>query len=369
MIFDSPAMNKFLKKYEHLPDYDVPRAVHLARNPYNFAERQHIENLVALASDSPKKQNSWKTDLTGTDDGNFLGSWFEIILFGWLRQHGKVTVSPHTADDDPDFELENANYNQPIIVEARARLQTHSDYRVRLAQSCVIHSLEKHPYPYNIIIEEFLLGKKLDLAHFENEALKWLPNILTQPTFTYNDSYNSKITLSFLKESTTTKKMWVGECSTPYEVDSSPLTSPIEEKASQHKRIAQRGHPYIIAILIDDPKLTHEEVTEVWFGSPAVGYNPAVAGIIWDIPHNKDGLHFEKDIEDVKYTNVSGTLVFKSDYSNEHYLRAWYVENPFAATPIPANLFDVEDAYIAFERNPKNFRMQWQSKLMPPNGE
>lgn len=362
MLFNSPRMQKFLQQFANTPDYYAPRAVYLARTPELINERAHLEDVIQLAPRS--KQKSWENDLMGKDDGNFLGTWFEIELSDSLRQQGgNVTISPRTEGNDPDFAFSTSGYPQEVIIEAKARLRSPGKYKLPLAIAGIRNILEKYQLPYHIFIEDFQLGTNFNLADFDQEVSSWLSSDEPETTFTFTDQYKTKIILEIDKRDCKSKNIQVGDTGSAEWIGSSTLEEPLDVKALQHPAIYKAGHPYVIAILLDDPELSAEEVADAWFGSEAITYNPQTIQITGILTHDKTGLHFSD--EKIKHTNVSGTLVYKiywDEASGRHYLKAWYIENPFADVPIPTNLFKVEDAYIAINRDPQNLKMQWQSK-------
>jgi hypothetical protein len=84
MIFDSSAMRRLRLKYSSEPDFSAPRIVLIDRSTKFAGEREYLEQLVSQALVA--RQRDWIGRLLNEDHAQFMGAWFEIMLYGWLLQ-------------------------------------------------------------------------------------------------------------------------------------------------------------------------------------------------------------------------------------------------------------------------------------------
>jgi hypothetical protein len=115
MIFNSHQMEKLRKKYENQEPAKLPEIVFLDRSDKLSGERQYLEDLIALVP--REKQNDWLGRILKDDYVQHLGAWFEITLFGWLKDIAKVEVEPQICGKRPDFLL--IIRDNKIIIEAK----------------------------------------------------------------------------------------------------------------------------------------------------------------------------------------------------------------------------------------------------------
>jgi hypothetical protein len=137
------------------------------------------------------------------------------------------------------------------------------------------------------------------------------------------------------------------------------LKAPLSKKAGQHKALRDAGFPYIIAIFLEPPHLSAEEITGAWFGKTA---------ILVDVDNNhvveektdQSGIHFYGD--EIRHKSVTGTLIFKAEYDKvgkSRFLQSWYVQNPYATVAINPTLFPVESRFVVVGQDEKFFEMKW----------
>lgn len=146
----------------------------------------------------------------------------------------------------------------------------------------------------------------------------------------------------------------------PVEITGEPLRAPLKKKAQQHAALRKANYPYVLAIYLEPWRLSAREVARAWFGEEVWTVDIKKMKVV-DSKIDKTGLHFHGN--HVQHTSVSGTLVFRAERSSADDrwgLKAWYIENPFAAVYLPPSLFPVEAAYVAAERTATSVRMQWQ---------
>ncbi len=149
MIFDSKQMAELRRKYADVPLYSAPRIIRLARNPDLAAEREYLETTVRCATGTKRKQ--WLAELLDDeDDGKHYGTWFEMMLYGWLCQVGEVEIEPVVDESNPDFAVTVGG--QRVTVEAKAlamgeKARVRGEYIQEL-----ISLLSASPEPYEVYI-------------------------------------------------------------------------------------------------------------------------------------------------------------------------------------------------------------------------
>jgi hypothetical protein len=115
MIFDSLQMETLREEYKDRESSVLPRIVFLDQSDKLSGERQYLEYLITLVP--REKQKDWLGRILNDDYIQHLGAWFEIMLFGWLKEIGNVEVEPLICGKKPDFLL--LIKNDKIIIEAK----------------------------------------------------------------------------------------------------------------------------------------------------------------------------------------------------------------------------------------------------------
>jgi hypothetical protein len=126
LIFNSEKIKKLLENHPLTKDNSiVPSAVFLARSDKCKKEREYLEGLFSQAPE--KKQKDWINRISREDEINHFSSWFEIMLYGWLKQLGEVEIEPKIDGKRPDFSIDLQG--KKIFFEARVRMETISSSR------------------------------------------------------------------------------------------------------------------------------------------------------------------------------------------------------------------------------------------------
>lgn len=131
MIFNSEQIKKLLAKNPPTQNNSiVPSAVFLARSDKCKNEREYLEELANQAPAT--KQKDWIDRISHEDERDHLSSWFEIMLYGWLKQLGDVEIEPEIDRKRPDFCMNLQGIK--VFFEARVRIETnHSSKKVTLS--------------------------------------------------------------------------------------------------------------------------------------------------------------------------------------------------------------------------------------------
>jgi hypothetical protein len=194
-------------------------------------------------------------------------------------------------------------------------------------------------------------------SHLLSQVTSWIDTNPDNP-FRYTDPLGNQMTLHAEYSSQLNHCVVMGPAEW-FSIKSEPLQRPIEEKAKQHKQIRSANHPYIIALLLESRMLSSEKVVEAWFGKGEYLYEPNTMQLLGSRT-DKSGIHFWKG--EIRHKSVSGTLVFRKFFDarlGRHTLRAWYIQNPYASTEIPTNLFPVESKFVVVDRDAQSYKMSW----------
>jgi hypothetical protein len=358
MIFDDDRMRALRRKYADKPDYQVPKIVGLDRIDEFAGERAYLETLIRQFPD-PKR-----TDLLGKllqdNEGQHIGAWFELMLFGWLKenQKGWVLAEPNIEGDAPDFALITGSTR--IAIEARAYLVAEDQRAHRKREYAVLDALGSIQRPYAVMVEELDARDGFDLVRLKTAVEEWLDSPLS-PLFAFQDASGSKLILSMLKETSSTHVLTAGPIRNG-DVNPDRLKPPLKEKASQHKGLRKAGLPYIIALYLEPWDLSAEEVVSAWFGREQVVVDTKTLEIV-EVRTDRKGIHYYPG--EIRHRSVSATLVFKRHWDAqlpEQYLRSWFLQNPYANVVVSREIFNVVSAYIVTAQDEDRFSMGWRPR-------
>lgn len=352
MIFDSSQMAALREKYRALPNYEVPEIVFLDRYEGYAGERELLEEL--LGSVSEQKQKDWLGRLINEDPSQHIGAWFEIVLFGWLREQFTVQVEPKILGNYPDFVLDIQEVR--LAIESRAFLIAPDERERRSKFNRILSTLGSIEKPYAVILKIKKLGEKIETQKFTEEVIRWL-DISAEQEFEYKDDSGNLIHLS-ARQSPAMKKLGVGS-SEGLHVNPDVLRTPLHKKAGQHKALREAGYPYIIAIFLEPTHLSAEEVVEAWIGKMTVVYDVENDQIVEE-KFDESGIRFFG--KEIVHRSVAGVLVFTAGHDEARrtrYLQSWYVQNPHANSTIDPNIFPVNSRFVIVGQDDKMFEMKW----------
>jgi len=355
MIFDTESMSKLRAKYANEPRYRIPRIILLDRSDELSGEREYLEELVQSV---PKQvQRGWVARLVNTDPAQHLGAWFEMMLYGWLRQLGPVAAEPCVGGSQPDFVLSIAG--QEIVVEARACLVGKAEREQDKLKTEVLSLLNSIPLPYIVSVDQLVLNKQADTVDIMDKVDAWLRTSPRLP-FHYQDGLGNEMRLT-AQEHATLETVGFRGSKRPTWPSPEPLKAPLREKAGQHKELRKAGYPYVLAFLLESRMYTAGQVAEAWFGGTKVIVDIEDKQIVSVGPDRTGLLFFGRQ---VRHRTVSGILVFRADLSTalgRHELKPWYIQNPVARTPVAPSLFPAVSRYISVDEEAGRFTMAWKS--------
>jgi len=355
MLFDSVEMRSIRQKFENVALLNTPEVIKLDRLQELRGEREYLEFLIQTTPENI--QRKWLGDFISTNNGQHLGAWFEMMLYGWLRSIGEVDIEPKVEGDLPDFSLYIEQ--QKIYIEAKAILEPNKEKEERELALGLPSLLAEIDRKYFISVLVDRLNNNFSDADFLIQTINWLDN-KPEHKFVYQDEYGNRLVLSASSNPHLQKvKAVVGGM---FYANPSPLQEPIRNKAKQHKKLRQAGLPYVIALYLESFVYSAEEVVIALFGNQQFTID-FESGDTLDSLIDKSGMHFFG--QDILHKSVSGTLVFKANFDEvqqRHKLQAWYIENPYANLNISTTIFPVEAIFGKLEANSSCIKMGWYKK-------
>lgn len=359
MLFDNNRIIKIRNKYEHESDLFIPEIIKLDRFEILSGEREYLENLFRSVSSDIKRK--WIGDFATDNNKQHIGAWFEIMLYGWLQQIGKVIPEPKVNDALPDFSLNDGK--QEIFIEARA-ITIPDKERERVARHQELFSfLQQVDRKYIIKIEEYTIRTRIKADNITKKVIDWLDN-KPENNFEYRDDLGNEFILSATFHPKLKHAIVFGGSEAIW-VNPEPLKEPIKKKAKQHRNIREAGHPYIIALFLEPWIYCAEDVITAWFGNTKVIVDINTKEIV-KTTIDKSGLHYFDN--NIFHKKVSGSLVFKTEFNKVEKRRelfGWYIQNPYADVPIDYNDFPVQDWFQEQSASDSEISMGWSSNPHP----
>ena len=355
MIFDSPEIQQLREKYSGQPDYLLPDILHLDRLDDYAAERETLERIIQSAN--PEQQRIWLSRLFDKTHTNYLGAWFEIMLYDWLRKIGRVTIELDDGEGRPDFLLETKN--QQILIEATA-ISENKDWRDQDRKDAAVYwTLQQIQMPYGINIEKMDLVKQPNIEKLRSEVVNWLQTS-PESQFSYHDPVGNHIVMQskYIASLETLAPMGPARS---FCVNSTPLKAPLKKKSKKYKQTIQaKGYAYIIAVLLEGPFYSAESAVEAWFGKTVPIYDLAEERLVQE-KIDLSGLHYYKNR--IQHHSVSGTLVFKPHWTDTQCgrsLQAWFIQNPYSLQKVNPDLFPIAARFIKVSEDAQSMQMGWR---------
>lgn len=355
MIFDSPKMQAFREEFKDKCCLGVPPIVFWDRSEAYAHERETMERVITEVPES--KRNEWiKRRLFINEWEKFLGGWFEMMLFDWLKQVGRVSIEPDINGKTPDFQVSTAE--QELIIEAKAHPISRDERKKEHLESELIARVHQINLPYVIQIDRLRLENWQDVDLMTEQIRNWLhssPNDCLhidangiaidahRPEEFYSSAFDSVQTIN---------------SSDAFQVvNPNNLHPSLRGKVGDYAPLAKTEYPLVIAYFIESNSFDKEDVVDVWFGKTVMDIQVST-GTVADIRCDQSGIAFRKSYI---ASAVSGILVFKRTLNpgpNNH-LHGWYIQNPYAKKPIDPLIFPVKAHFMVKERNGNEFTMGW----------
>ncbi|MEN6622339.1 MAG: hypothetical protein ABFD50_12395 [Smithella sp.] len=355
MIFDSPEMKDIREAYKELPLTEVPGIVKLDRLEEYQNERMYLEDLISRI-EGPK-QKDLLSKLVCCDDGQHIGAWFELMLFGWLRDEFKFEIGPIIEGCNPDFVIDLNG--SPIAIEAKASLIPKDEKEKQVTENLIFSYVHEIPFPYFISIDVETISHTICKEKFIHDLTCWLQSGGSNPLLFF-DEYGNKFTIIKGME-VDTPHLLVG-MSIPLRSDLKKLMHVLHKKANQNLKIQEAGIPYVIAVFHESGLHSSEEIVSAWFGTPTLIVDRNGGGIIGHTT-SRTGAQYAKNNQDkIVHKGVSGILGFSVKRNIEMKTReliASYIQIPFAANPIAPDIFPVTSRFIIESTDENSYNMKW----------
>lgn len=357
MIFDSPQMEKLRKKYAKEPNYAVPSVILLERHSDFAGERRYLEDLAKTVPSA--KRTGLLRSIIQQDEASHQAAWFELMLYGWLKEAGLglVEIEPAVEGHVPDFLLHTNS--QEIVIEAKVHLIEEGQREHNKKVDQVIWAIRELQRPFMVNIESLEVGHHIDISELKSKVDDWL-EFRPNERYEYSNDAGYRIILT-ANDNPRLTKVSVLRTSDFRWISPEPLKRPLRKKASQHKKIRHAGYPYVIAIYLESLFLSAEEVVEAWLGIIETVFDTKTLQVVEE-RSDRSGIHFYGN--NVLHKSVSGTLVFKSTWLKQfqrRQLSGWYIENPYAADKVDPGLFPVESSFRVIEKTEQSYRLDWVS--------
>jgi hypothetical protein len=317
-------------KFSGEKNYNVPKIVFIDRSPEMVDEKELLEKIVSQVNNTfPKISNRWKSRLFDLDPGNFLGVWFEIMLYDWLTKFGDVFPEPHLSGQTPDFLLRIKD--QEIIIESTVARIGHEERTNLDFQNNIMNILDDLSDEIGIDIDKCDPIADFVVEDFYETVINHIKNNPSQ-LFSYPDR-EEKIILRFrpgIKGFVITAKSM--------DLDPSVFTKKLFEKKGKYKVFNGKTYPYIIAIYSEGFQVL-EKLMEAWHGTPHLAYNGNMSylGVLFDNNgvENENGIFTGENVsgflfsQRAPYSPFKGNQIEVSYFPNENCLLNIQIHNIF----------------------------------------
>lgn len=330
MIFDSREMNKLIKKVESGIFDNNPMIYIMATKENLDNDRQNLENQFQSAPDF--KQRDWFGSLLSGNDEQFISAWFEIMVYSWLKNYGRVEIPKLFCGDCPDFLLTTGD--QTIVIEAKAILKKEQERLNQKHLADIFGALKCIELPFFVSINHIHIEKRLDLQDLKQNVENWLKTN-PQKKFVYefigktkNSGYQNIITFE-AKPCIDRKTISICYSPNAIQTGTKSLKSIIAKKIRQHRKASDHS-PFIVAFFLENPNYSEEDFFDAWIGRPQIIIDIKEKKIL-SVKNDMSGLSFHN--RGIVYKSVSGILVFRNEWDDikkQNILLGTFLENPFA---------------------------------------
>lgn len=356
MIFDSQQMAHKRAKYAAKPDVQCPWMVFLDRSPHFTHQRVDLE--AAILHFPPDKQRRLVADICDDGHGKWRGAWFELMLAAWLRPLGLLQYEPPFDDKPLDFAIELAG--QRIFIEAAAIVGAQKEQREHSARYELMGRLKMIKRPVTIkILEHIPASQPPQWRVVDARVTQWI-DADTDPEFQFRDADGNRFRLLRIGAAKGTH-IAVRDSARTFSVDHRRLRRPIIEKLHQNPQFMAAGLPYVIALYLESARFAAEDVVAAWLGQETVIVDRN-SGTPLLYTTDTSGIRSRPGA--LSHRAVSGLLVFRPPYNlaeRPSTLRAWYIQNPDATTPLPTGLFPVVSEYVVSSSASGFYQMEWRT--------
>ncbi len=349
MIFDSGRIQRLREKYALVHPCDWPRILWVDREHPTW--QAYLEDIIRTVPSAI--QQDWLHRLVNQDDAQYMGAWFEMMLFGWLQQIGDVTPHPG-GESEPDFLLRAQD--QEILIEAFALLEPPEARRRRAWMCRLWMTLDSIPRPFVVHIKEVEFSPNVFVSweKLQETVVHWLD---TTPSELLELVYPKCRIL--LEASHNPGLRSVGVVG-PIEVRGADVTflrKHLQKKSRQHK--ARSSFPFILAVFLDRWDLSPDDVVQAWSGNIRITIETSTMKVI-EQGIDFSGLHYFG--REIRHTSISGTLTFHygSMTKEPPFLVGSYIQNPYARHLVDPRVWPVAFRFLVLRETETGFEMGWR---------
>ena len=354
MIFDSEQMIQLKLKYEKTAIGFIPEILKFYDNPRLHNEKTILEKYFAKA---PKEiQKRWLSTLISDNNGSFIGTWFEIMLFAWLDKFAKVEIEPLILFSKPDFII--SAKGKKVIIEAKSILKKPDERKKSSILNYVFKILQSINRKFLIRIESYEFQGIPDYDDFKNNVIEWLDS--NPDSFLDYLFEDGRIVLNSMKLDTTDSVLVMTAGESLF-INPDPLRKTLKKKASQHKNLKKTGLPYVIAIYIESGDYRSDDVVIAMFGNKKITIDINTNKVLKNTI-DKTGFNFFG--EKIVHTSLAGILVFKTSYDEnklQRTLMADYIENPYTKNELDFSIFPIKSSFTVKSISENSYEMGWSN--------
>ena len=306
-----------------------------------------------------------------TNDGEFLGAYFEVVFHEFLLQRGyNLTIHPHIDQTRgrPDFLASNDN---AFYLEVKTRFSSAEIAEKEREIDSFLRMIDSIPSPYFVIVQFYTwLPDGFDSERAKHTLATYLNSLsFEQPDEIIKYFYKEQgalIEYAMQKKPVTMELPTVANRGLPamFSWGSDLIRSALFEKATRHRGIERLGLPFVIALCSSGDWMVNEKALD-WalFGKEQVTFFPG---------HPERGLELHRDLSGL-FSPTPGdpsggntwvsAVVFcqESGITSEggyHYLMEVH-HHPSAALPLPIEVFKGLPQLVKIGKTETEAGMEW----------
>jgi hypothetical protein len=318
MIFGSLEFSALKHKFENKPDFEKPEILLIESIEEYSAEKKLLESVLQeVYTDYKSVAREWKKGLLSEHRGNYLGSWFEVMFYDYLKGIGDVVPKPKYKSNFPDFLIKFND--KSVFIEC-----TSVDYSKEEQQVIrVFDILGSLDFDFGIDVKSINYINNFNEQDFVIKVDNWANEILDSP-FLYPNIKQAKIKLE-------KRYNCQGVCGPTFSVsrtDSSRYVDDLYKKAQQHRDILKDKMPYVIAIFSKQSLHNLSYLRNAWLGDQKFVYDMSKGEFLSEVFDNL-GVGFEDGTP--TQNSVTGLLFVKVAWGmndQRRSLKVSYFPNP-----------------------------------------
>lgn len=324
-----------------------------------------------LSHTPSKDQKDLKRRLRSTDDGKFLGAYFEVVLHEFLRQRGyRITIHPDIGQTrpGPDFLASNDN---AFYLEVKTRFSGAEIVEKEREINSFLRMIDSIPSPYLISLQFYTwLPDGFDSKRARDVLATYLDSLSFQrideiKEYHYGDQGASIDYAVYQRKSGAWGPPIVASWGYPlrWSSGSKLVRKALHQKSKRYKGIKSLGLPFVIALCSGDLMIDEEALDSALYGKVQVTFFPG---------HPKPGPEWHRDLSGLlpptpgdpsgRNTWVSAVMFCErrgiaSEGGHRYLMRVYH--NPWAVLPLPIEVFKGLPQWVKIGETETEVRMEW----------